>query len=89
MCQGVSSDGMDADTMEEPSAPADLNALTNALAKKLAALKQHFREVRAQFQNGAGKTIRINVKPRGPRGPPGKCMHPCILVQHLCRERRS
>jgi hypothetical protein len=65
-------DGADADTMEEPSAPADLNALTSALAKKLAALKQHFREVRAAFVNGPGKTIRINVKPRGPRGPPGE-----------------
>ena len=37
-------DGADADTMEEPSAPADLNALTSALAKKLAALKQHLRD---------------------------------------------
>jgi hypothetical protein len=62
---------LDDDTMQQPEAPADMNALTKALTKKLDALKQHFREVRAQFTNGPGKTIRINVKPRGPRGPPG------------------
>jgi hypothetical protein len=61
----------DDDTMQKPEAPADLNALTKALSKKLGALQQHFREVRAQFVSGPAKTIRINVKPRGPRGPPG------------------
>jgi len=62
---------MDANTMQKPEAPADMNALTIALTKKLATLKQHFREVRAQFDNGPSKDIRINVKPRGPRGTPG------------------
>ena len=60
---------MDAVSPSPP--PEDLNALTNALSKKLSALQQHFREVRAQFVSGPAKTIRINVKPTGPRGPTG------------------
>lgn len=48
-----------------------MGALTIALTKKLDALKENFREVRAKFSNGEGKVIRINVSPTGPRGPPG------------------
>jgi len=59
------------DSVPPPPPPEDLNALTNALSKKLSALQQHFREVRAQFVSGPAKTIRINVKPTGPRGPLG------------------
>lgn len=70
--------------MQQPEAPQNMDALTKALSKKLDALKQHFREVRAQFTNGAGKTIRINVKPRGPRGPPGTTYAICTCVVCDC-----
>ena len=52
-----------------------IGALTKALAMKLRKMKQEFREIRANFESGPARNIRINVKPRGPRGftgPPGK-----------------
>jgi len=63
--------------IESEGAVGDLSigALTKALAKKLRKMKQEFREIRANFESGPARQIRINVKPRGPRGftgPPGK-----------------
>ena len=58
--------------MQELEVPSNMNAITKALMKKLKAMKQNFREIRAKFENGPAKVIRIDVKPRGPRGPPGE-----------------
>ena len=48
--------------------------LSKVLAKKLRNLKQEFRMIKAKFESGPARTMRISVKPRGPRGftgPPG------------------
>lgn len=60
------------ENMNQIREPVTMAQTVKALYKKLADMQQHLRITRDRLKDGDAIQLRVNVKPRGPRGIPGK-----------------